>query len=134
LLTRSAHRNLNFYPPYSSIPPERRQEVERGFVRGLNAHRDFHTWLSILIQDESGLEVLSHDGKWIDVPVIPGTVVVNTGSMLMEATNGALPATIHRVNSLKVRKPRMTAPCGFTIASRRILASFSSSRIGPKTS
>ena len=32
--------------------------------------------------------------------------------MLQEVTNGALPATIHRVNSLKVEKPRMTAPCG----------------------
>lgn len=68
--------------------------------------------VSLLIQNAPGLQVLSHDGFWVDVPVIPGTVVVNLGLVLSELTNGALQATVHRVNSLKVVGRRVTAPCG----------------------
>ncbi|KAI9021127.1 hypothetical protein DFJ74DRAFT_607072 [Hyaloraphidium curvatum] len=107
---------LNFYPPYTSIPEERRQEVEEGYVRGTNAHRDDQSWITMLIQDEAGLEVLSHDGVWVDVPVVPGTVVVNIGLVLADATGGALQATVHRVNSLKIKKPRLTAPYFLTPA------------------
>lgn len=104
---------LNYYPSFHEIPVERRQEVEEGFVRGMYAHRDDQSWITMLIQDAPGLEVLSHDGNWVDVPVLPGSVVVNLGLVLSDATGGALQATTHRVNSMKVTKNRMTAPCGY---------------------
>ncbi|KAI9013535.1 hypothetical protein DFJ74DRAFT_682397 [Hyaloraphidium curvatum] len=107
---------LNHYPPIQEIPEERRKELEEGYVRGIQAHRDDFNAVTMLIQDETGLEVLSHDGVWVDVPVIPGTVVVNLGLVLSELTRGALQATVHRVNSLKVRKRRISAPYFLTMA------------------
>lgn len=107
---------LNHYFPLEEVKPERRIELEKGYVRGLNAHRDDSNMISLLIQDEGGLEVLSHDGTWVDVPVIPGTVVVNIGLVLSDLTDGALQATVHRVNTLKVKKRRITAPYFLTPA------------------
>lgn len=69
---------------------------EGGF--GVGAHTD-SGFLSILLQDDrvGGLQVQNGAGEWIDVPPVPGTVVVNVGEMLQLATGGYLVATPHRV-------------------------------------
>lgn len=112
----SRYATINHYPPVHEIPEERRIELEQGYIRGIQAHRDDFNLITMLIQDENGLEVLSHDGTWVDVPLIPGTVVVNLGLVLAELTGGLLQATTHRVNSLKINKRRITVPYFLTPA------------------
>ncbi|KAF4903559.1 putative 2-oxoglutarate-dependent dioxygenase DIN11 [Colletotrichum viniferum] len=46
-----------------------------------------------------GLQVLNKNGDWIDVPVLPGSFVVNIGQAFEVVTNGVCKATTHRVLS-----------------------------------
>jgi isopenicillin N synthase-like dioxygenase len=69
--------------------------------QGVGPHKDSSGWLTFLLQpfDPSikGLQALSKDGAWIDVPPIPGTFVVNLGQAFEVVTNGVCKATTHRV-------------------------------------
>lgn len=48
---------------------------------GLTKHSD-NSFLTILLQDHiGGLQVL-HDQYWVDVPPVPGALVVNVGDLL----------------------------------------------------
>lgn len=40
---------------------------------------------------------MTKDGNWIDVPPVPGTLVVNMGQAFEVVTNGVCKATTHRV-------------------------------------
>ncbi|KAI9021279.1 hypothetical protein DFJ74DRAFT_120332 [Hyaloraphidium curvatum] len=77
-----------------------------GFLQGCGPHKDNNTLLTILVQDDEGLEVQAHDGSWIKVPNLPDTAVVNIGLPLEEMSHGALAATVHRVNSRSVKNDR----------------------------
>ena len=64
---------------------------------GAGAHTDYGT-LTVLFQDaEGGLQVQGLDGKWIDAPPIPGTVVINTGDLISRWSNDFFKSTPHRV-------------------------------------
>lgn len=71
--------------------------------QGVGPHKDSSGWWTFLLQasppEVRGLQVLSKTGEWIDVPVIPGTFVVNIGQAFEVITNGVCPATTHRVLS-----------------------------------
>lgn len=55
-------------------------------------------FLTLLAQDGvAGLEARARDGRWIDVPPIEGTLVVNFGQVLEQWTAGRIRATEHRV-------------------------------------
>ena len=45
-----------------------------------------------------------------DVPVIPGSVIVNTGGTLMHLSEGRYSATLHRVNTTSVSYTHLTLP------------------------
>lgn len=62
------------------------------------AHTDF-AGFTILLQDNApgGLQVLLPDGRWIDVPSVPGTLVINTGDLLQRWTNDRWVSNVHRV-------------------------------------
>ena len=44
-----------------------------------------------------GLQAQGHDGSWVDVPPVAGTVVVNVGEMFELLSRRCFPATRHRV-------------------------------------
>merc|ERR1712217_38147 len=78
---------------------------------GGGAHVDGAPFVTLLIGDQPGLEVFSSGwNKWIDVPVIPGSVVVNIGGTLNKLSGGRVTATLHRVNPLKVPDRRVSLP------------------------
>lgn len=70
-------------------------------AQGVGPHKDSSGWWTFLLQasppEVKGLQVLNKAGSWIDVPVIPGTFVVNIGQAFEVVTNGVCKATTHRV-------------------------------------
>jgi len=73
--------------------------------QGVGAHKDSGC-LSLLQQDrQGGLQVLlpsqapGQPARWMDVPPLPGTLVVNLGEVLEILSGGFLRATVHRVIS-----------------------------------
>lgn len=59
-------------------------------------HSDYGTITLLSTDGVSGLEAF-HNGKWIPIPYLKGSLVVNIGSLLSSWTNGSLLATLHRV-------------------------------------
>jgi isopenicillin N synthase-like dioxygenase len=55
-------------------------------------------FVTLLAQDgQPGLEALSRDGTWTEVPPLEGTLVVNFGQILERWSSGRIRATEHRV-------------------------------------
>ncbi|HEX8840834.1 MAG TPA: 2-oxoglutarate and iron-dependent oxygenase domain-containing protein [Sphingomicrobium sp.] len=79
---------LLHYPPIEGEPGS---NVRAG------AHEDINTITLLLGAEETGLELLTKDGRWIPVSPRPGELVVNIGDMLQRLTNGRLRSTTHRV-------------------------------------
>jgi isopenicillin N synthase-like dioxygenase len=81
--------SLLYYPPLARAP-------QPGQLRA-GAHTDYGS-LTILQRGETagGLEVLSGD-RWLTVPDIPGSFVVNLGDLMQDWTGGAWRSTLHRV-------------------------------------
>ncbi len=70
---------------------------------GVNAHHDAG-FVTVLVQHEvGGLQALNPDGAWIDVPAVPGTLVINLGEMLQEISGNYVVATTHRVITTEAR-------------------------------
>jgi isopenicillin N synthase-like dioxygenase len=81
-------------------------------AQGIGAHSDYECF-TLLKPTAPGLEVLNGAGRWIDVPPIPGTFVVNIGDMLELWTNGEFIATTHRVR--QVKEERYSFPLFFNV-------------------
>ncbi|MEZ4458672.1 MAG: 2-oxoglutarate and iron-dependent oxygenase domain-containing protein [bacterium] len=69
---------------------------EPGMMRAA-AHEDINLITLLPEATESGLEILTHDGQWLEVPSLPGQLIVDTGDMMKRITNETIPATRHRV-------------------------------------
>jgi isopenicillin N synthase-like dioxygenase len=78
---------LLHYPP---LPPS-----PSGVRAG--AHEDINAITLLLGAEEAGLQLLTREGRWLDVNPPPGAIVVNVGDMLQRLTNHVLPSTTHRV-------------------------------------
>ncbi|RUS65217.1 isopenicillin N synthase family oxygenase [Pseudorhodobacter sp. E13] len=65
----------------------------------MGAHTDYEC-LTLLHTRNEGLQVMTQDDRWIDVPVDPAVFVVNIGDMLEALSNGLLRSTPHRVLNL----------------------------------
>lgn len=74
------------------------ETVERKSVN-MGAHTDYEC-LTLLHTRNKGLQVMTQDDQWIDVPVDPKVLVVNIGDMLEAWSNGILRSTPHRVLNL----------------------------------
>ncbi|KAK0629511.1 oxidoreductase [Bombardia bombarda] len=70
-------------------------------VQGVGPHKDSSGWWTFILQASpphiGGLQALNKHGAWIDVPVVPGSLVVNIGQAFEVVTNGVCKATTHRV-------------------------------------
>nr|AAB70883.1 1-aminocyclopropane-1-carboxylate oxidase [Pelargonium x hortorum] len=77
----------------SNYPPCPKPEL----IKGLRAHTDAGG-LILLFQDDkvSGLQLLK-DGRWIDVPPMRHSIVINLGDQLEVITNGKYKSVMHRV-------------------------------------
>jgi isopenicillin N synthase-like dioxygenase len=65
----------------------------------MGAHTDYEC-LTLLHTRNKGLQVMTKDDHWMDVPVDPKVLVVNIGDMLEAWSNGAFRSTPHRVLNL----------------------------------
>lgn len=77
------------YPPLTGNEPA-------GALRAA-AHEDINLLTVLPAANEPGLQVKDAEGNWYDVPCDFGTLVINTGDMLQEASGGYYPSTSHRV-------------------------------------
>ncbi len=85
--------------------PEQLTEPLPGQLRA-GVHTDYGS-LTIVRQEEApgGLQVRDKTGDWVDVPVVPGGLVINIGDLMAEWTNDRWVSTLHRV----VNPPREVA-------------------------
>ncbi|XP_049398092.1 1-aminocyclopropane-1-carboxylate oxidase 2 [Solanum stenotomum] len=87
----------NFGTKVSNYPPCPKPDL----IKGLRAHTDAGG-IILLFQDDkvSGLQLLK-DGRWIDVPPMRHSIVVNLGDQLEVITNGKYKSVMHRVIAQK---------------------------------
>ncbi|KAG8502261.1 hypothetical protein CXB51_002058 [Gossypium anomalum] len=98
--------NMNFYPTCPNL------ELKVGVGR----HSDMGT-LTILLQDGiGGLYVkvpevvdMEKKGEWVEIPPIPGALVINVGDMLQIWSNGRYKSAEHRVRTTST-KSRVSIP------------------------
>ncbi|WP_298439267.1 2OG-Fe(II) oxygenase family protein [uncultured Ferrimonas sp.] len=76
------------YPPMTGTEPA-------GALRAA-AHEDINLLTILPAANAKGLQIKNGD-DWVDVPADFGTLVVNIGDMLQEASKGYFPSTTHRV-------------------------------------
>jgi isopenicillin N synthase-like dioxygenase len=103
---------LIHYPPLTGVE-------QPGAIRAA-AHEDIDLLTVLPAATADGLQVLSSEGEWLDVAADSSKLVINTGDMLHECTNGFYRATKHRVvNPLGAAagKARLSMPLFFHPAS-----------------
>ena len=110
----AASLNHNF--GLDAFDEETRAKVHEWYAKfdsnNVGAHIDGPPFMALLINDRPGLQVVAGEGAWMNapvtcrtaegdyqVPVIPGSVIVNTGGTLMHLSEGRYSATLHRVNT-----------------------------------
>ena len=64
---------------------------------GNRPHLDETAFTIVLQDDVPGLEVETAAGRWVDVPPIPGSIVINIGDYMARWTNDRYRSTRHRV-------------------------------------
>ncbi len=63
------------------------------------AHEDINFITLLCEATAPGLELLQRDGTWLPIQALPGQIIVDTGDMLQNLTNGLLKSTTHRVSN-----------------------------------
>jgi len=77
------------YPPLDASTPE-------GAVRSA-AHEDINFITLLMTATAAGLQVMDNDGTWIDVEGNHEQIIVDSGDMIQNLTNGLFRSTKHRV-------------------------------------
>jgi isopenicillin N synthase-like dioxygenase len=93
-----------YYPPLGP-------ETPKGAVRSA-AHEDINLITLLSGATSEGLELLRRDGTWMPVHTGFDTIVVDSGDMLQNVTNGLYKSTTHRVvNPAVSASERFSMPC-----------------------
>ncbi|CAA7057546.1 unnamed protein product [Microthlaspi erraticum] len=87
----------HYYPPCP--------EPDRTF--GTSQHSDI-SFLTILLQDHIGGLQFLQNGSWVDVPHVPGALIVNPGDFLQLITNDKFASVEHRVLANRSQEPRIS--------------------------
>jgi isopenicillin N synthase-like dioxygenase len=74
-----------------------RQDVVEDNEFGLAPHSDTSFMTMLAQNDVPGLSIRLPNGRWIDAPSLPGSILVNGGDLLRRWTNDRFLATPHRV-------------------------------------
>lgn len=91
------------YPP---VP----EEVDPAAMRAA-PHEDINLITLLCEATAGGLELLQRDGTWLPVTTQPGQIIVDSGDMIQNLTNGLLKSTTHRVvNPGSARDRRFSMP------------------------
>lgn len=85
---------------YAAATPSQRQT-------GMAAHCDW-SLVTLLLQAGDGLQIRTPDGRWLDAPPRPNSVLVTLGELLQVLSGGHVQATPHRV--LQCNEPRVSVP------------------------
>jgi isopenicillin N synthase-like dioxygenase len=64
---------------------------------GAGEHTDYGNVTLLATDGVAGLQVRRRDGRWIDVPAMPGAFICNVGDCLMRWANDVYQSTPHRV-------------------------------------
>ena len=62
-------------------------------------HEDINVITLLVGSGAPGLEIKKHDGEWVPVTTIPGTIVCNVGDMLQRLTNHRMHSMTHQVRN-----------------------------------
>ncbi|KAA8496943.1 2-oxoglutarate-Fe(II) type oxidoreductase [Porphyridium purpureum] len=76
------------------------------------AHSDYGLLTFLRTDDEPGLQILSKQGEWCDVPPRPGMFIVNIGDLVEVISQGRFRSTTHRVLN-KTGRERYSIPVFF---------------------
>lgn len=77
--------------------PAQLQAPAPGQIRA-GAHSDYGSLTILATEDKpGGLQVCNAAGQWVDVPIVPGTFIVNIGDLMARWTDDAWVSTLHRV-------------------------------------
>lgn len=111
-LAASLNHNFSMNVFSQEVQEVVRQSYAQFDSKNVGAHIDGPPFVALLINDRPGLQVVAGEGQWMDapvtcrtapgeyhVPVVPGSVIVNTGGTLMHLSEGRYSATLHRVNT-----------------------------------
>lgn len=91
---------------YPEVPADR----DPASIRA-GAHEDINFITLLCEATAGGLELLKRDGTWLPIHALKGQIIVDTGDMLQNLTNGLLKSTTHRVvNPDNSRERRFSMP------------------------
>ncbi|KAJ0725964.1 putative deacetoxyvindoline 4-hydroxylase [Helianthus annuus] len=79
---------------------------------GARKHAD-NDFITVLLQDHIGGLQFLQKNQWVDVPFVPGALVVNIGDLLQLISNDEFMSAEHRVMSSSFG-PRVSVACFFT--------------------
>ena len=81
----------------------------------VSSTRRYHFITLLVTATADGLEVMDHDGTWIKVEEDERYIIVDSGDMIQNLTNGLFKSTTHRVvNPRQIQQGGFPCQCSST--------------------